>query len=260
MARMAASSPAVRPLDLDPGPDAEAASLAVVTGPGAAGALLDPTRQRILEALREPGSATTVAAALGVSRQLANYHVRALERAGLVTEVGRRPRRGLEERVVRATATHYLIAPDVVDERGSAGGPAPPGGLPAGDRFSASYQVAAAARTIREVAALAAGARAEGKRLTTLTLDTEVRFATPARREAFANELVALVTGLVARYHDAEAPDGRRYRLVTGAHPVYVPPASPAVPPARSPGRQGRRPRTSAGIRVRNRNRKKRTR
>jgi uncharacterized protein YndB with AHSA1/START domain len=64
------------------------------------------------------------------------------------------------------------------------------------DKFSATYQVAVAARTIREVAELAERARDAGKRLTTLTLDTEVRFATPGEREAFANELVEAVTRL----------------------------------------------------------------
>jgi DNA-binding transcriptional ArsR family regulator len=213
---MPAPVPAVTPVDLARAPDPSRDSLAVVRGAGAAGALLDPTRQRVLERLREAGSATTVSAALGLSRQLVNYHVRALERAGLVQEVGRRPRRGLEERLVRATATHYLVAPDLL---------AAPGSTRAdiADRSSASYQIAAAARTIREVAELAAGARAAGKRLTTLTLDTEVRFATPAAREAFASELLDLVSALVARHHAANAPRGRRYRVVLNAHPVYVP-------------------------------------
>jgi DNA-binding transcriptional ArsR family regulator len=195
---------------------------------GPAGAWLDPTRRRILERLRTAASATAVAAELGISRQLANYHVRKLERAGLVEEVGRRPRRGLQERLVRATATHYLVAPDAV-RAGTAEH------AQHADRFSASFQVATAARTIREVADLAERARAAGKRLTTLTLDSEVRFASPQAREAFANELVELVTGLVSKYHAPEAADGRRYRFFTGAHPVWVTPeAGPASPDERS--------------------------
>ena len=53
---------------------------------------------------REPASATEVAARLGESRQRVNYHVRALERGGLVELVEERARRGCTERVVRATA------------------------------------------------------------------------------------------------------------------------------------------------------------
>jgi hypothetical protein len=157
-----------------------------------------------------------VAREVGLSRQLANYHVRALERAGLVEQIGRRPRRGLEERIVRATAAHYLISPSAL------GSPADsPADL--GDRFSATYQVAVAARTIHEVAELAARAREAGKRLTTLTVDTTVRFATPADRERFGNDLVNAVNALVARYHDATASNGRAYRVFLGAHPVFQP-------------------------------------
>jgi DNA-binding transcriptional ArsR family regulator len=210
--------------------------LAVVERGDAAGALLDPTRRRILELLQAPGSATTVAHDLGLSRQRVNYHVRALERAGLVEEVGRRARRGLEERVVRATAAHYLISPDALGALGATP-------TEVTDRFSATYQVAVAARTIKEVAALSALARKAGKRLTTLTLDTEVRFGTPAAREAFANELVETVTRLAARYHDQTSPGGRAYRFVAHAHPVFQPGAAQAgeTPPARPPVRRQRR-------------------
>jgi hypothetical protein len=90
------------------------------------------------------------------------------------------------------------------------------------DKFSATYQVAVAARTIREVAELAERARDAGKRLTTLTLDTEVRFATPGEREAFANELVEAVTRLAAKYHHGEAAGGRTFRVFVGAHPAMA--------------------------------------
>jgi len=82
-----------------------ASGLAVVSQRDAAGALLNPLRRSILKALAAPGSATTVADTIGTPRQLVNYHLRVLERAGLVEEVGTRQRRGLTERLVRATAT-----------------------------------------------------------------------------------------------------------------------------------------------------------
>jgi DNA-binding transcriptional ArsR family regulator len=178
--------------------------------------VLDATRRRILERLREPASATEVARALGLPRQRVNYHVRELEKLGLVEEVARRRRRGLEERIVRATARHWLISPEAIGSLG-----ADPARIQ--DRFSATYQVAVAARTIREVGHLMELAREAGKALPTLTVDTELRFRTPAERDAFAQELVALVSGVVARYHDGEAAEGRSYRLFLGAHPVYRP-------------------------------------
>ena len=194
-----------RALDADSG-------LAVVQERKAAGALVHPLRRQILEALAAPGSATTVAGSLDVPRQLVNYHLRVLEKAGLVEEVGVRQRRGLTERLVQATAAHYVMAPDVVG-----------GASATRDAFSSTYQVAVAARTIREVAALAALAREAGKRLTTLTIDTEITFSSPKDREAFGNELVSTITALVNKYSAGPGKNRRSYRLFAGAHPVYRP-------------------------------------
>jgi predicted ArsR family transcriptional regulator len=206
---------AARALDADTRPpDAEASAhgTAVVRGRKAAGSLINPMRRRILEALTVPGSATTVADTLKVPRQLVNYHLRVLEKAGLLEEVATRRRRGLTERIVRATATHFLVSPDSVGVE-----PQSP------DRFSSTFQVAAAARTIREVAALAELAREAGKRLTTLTLDTTVTFASPADREAFGNELVSAINTLTAKYNAPAGRTARTYRLFVGAHPEYRP-------------------------------------
>jgi hypothetical protein len=63
-------------------------------------------------------------------------------------------------------------------------------------------------------------AQRDDKRLPVLGLDTDIRFATPADRAAFANDLTAAVARLVSRYHDVEAPDGRWQRLVVTVHPV----------------------------------------
>src|SRR5215207_8515105 len=77
---------------------------------------LAPLRRAVLEALQEPGSATEVAARLGETRQRVNYHVRELERAGLVELVEERARRGCTERVVRATASAVVVEPIVIGE------------------------------------------------------------------------------------------------------------------------------------------------
>ena len=188
--------------------------ITVLTEPADAASLLDPTRRQILELLREPDSSSGLARRLGLPRQRVNYHVRELERAGLLEEVGRRQRRGLSERLVRATASHYLISPAAM---------AGPGADPdqVRDRFSATYQVAVAARTIREVGRLMELSQAAGKPLATMTVDTEVRFATSRDRDAFADELLAAVSTIVAKYHAPDETAGRSYRVTLGAHPVY---------------------------------------
>ena len=180
----------------------------------AAEASLDPIRARLLAELVEPASASGLAARLGIARQKINYHLRTLERHGLVELVEERQRGNMTERVMRATAASYVISPAAL------GALAPdPGRAP--DRLSARWLIALAARTVREVGALLAGATAAGKRLATFAADGEVRFASAADRAAFAEELAAAVTALVGKYHDESAPGGRPHRVVLAVHPAH---------------------------------------
>lgn len=186
--------------------------VAVLDEPAAASVVLDPLRARILAALARPGSASTVAAALGLPRQQVNYHLRTLESHGLVTLVEERPRRGLTERVVQATATGYVVSPHVLGEL--AADPAR-----SADRMSARYVVALAARAVQEVAAMMRDATRTGTSLPTLAIDTDLRFATAADRAAFADELAASIRALAAKYHAESAAGGRWHRLMVAAYP-----------------------------------------
>ncbi|MBV9580687.1 MAG: ArsR family transcriptional regulator, partial [Chloroflexi bacterium] len=59
-----------------------------------------------------------------------------------------------------------------------------------------------------------------GKRLATLSLETQLCFRSAADRAKFTQELADAVSDLVARYHDTTAPGGRAYRLIVVAHPL----------------------------------------
>jgi len=200
--------------------------LEVIDDPAAAAAALDPVRASVLAALAEPGSATTVAAELGLARQKVNYHLRTLEQHGLVHLVEERKRRGVIERVMAATARAYIVSTTALGEPA-----ADPARL---DRLSSRYLVAIAARMVREVAELARGAERAGQPLATLAIDTEIRFGSAAERAAFTDELAAAVTSLAARYHRESAPGGRWHRLIVAAHPPPPPTPTPA-PQERQP-------------------------
>jgi DNA-binding transcriptional ArsR family regulator len=184
----------------------------VIDDPAAASASLDPVRRRLLAALAEPGSASSLAATIGLPRQKVNYHLRTLERHGLVELVELRRRGNMTERVMQATAASYLISPAAL-------GTVAPDPARAPDRLSARWLIAVAARTVREVGEMLAGAAKAGKRVATFTLDGEVRFASAADRAAFAEELAGAVTALVGKYHDDSAPGGRPHRVVVAVHP-----------------------------------------
>jgi DNA-binding transcriptional ArsR family regulator len=190
-----------------------ATDVAVLDDPRVAAVALEPTRARLLAALAAaPASAAALAAATGLPRQRLGHHLRALEEAGLIVEVERRQHGGLTERVLSASAAAYVVSPAAMGDAG-----VEPGRVR--DRLSAAYAVALAARAVRELGALLRGATAAGRRLPTLSVDTDIRFRSAADRAAFADDLAAAVAGLAARYHDESAAGGRWHRLVAVSHP-----------------------------------------
>ena len=84
---------------------------------------------------------------------------------------------------------------------------------------------------MREVGALVRAAERAGKPLPTLSVDADVRFATPEDRAAFAAELAAAVRVLTARYHDESAGNGRWYRVVALSHPRPTEPPDEGATP-----------------------------
>lgn len=188
-------------------------AIEVIADPAAAAAALEPIRSRLLSELADPASAATLAARLGIARQKINYHLRALESHGLVRIAEKRRWGGLTERLLVATAASYVVSP-------SALGRAAADPDRASDRLSGSYLIALAARIVREVKDLLDRAKEANKRLPTLSVDTVVRFRSPADRAAFSEELAGTVAKLVSRYHDSSVPGGRAHRLVIVAHPL----------------------------------------
>jgi DNA-binding transcriptional ArsR family regulator len=187
--------------------------VAVIEDPAVAAASLDPTRVRLLAELTEPASATAVADRVGLARQKVNYHLRELERHGLVELVEERRKGNMIERVLRATAASYVISPAALAAVAPDPGRAP-------DRLSARWLLALAAQLVRDVGALVSGATRANKPVATFAIEGEVRFASAANRAAFAEELTRAVTALVGRYHDEVATGGRTYRVIVAIHPA----------------------------------------
>ncbi|MCY1058239.1 helix-turn-helix domain-containing protein [Nannocystis sp. SCPEA4] len=192
--------------------------IAVIDDPASATVALDPVRSRLLAELAEPASAAALATRVGMPRQKVNYHLKALAAHGLVRESEQRRWGGLTERLFVATASSYVVSPGAL-------GPVAADPRRATDRLSAGYLIALAARVVREVGALWRRAEQAERRLATLSIDTEIRFASASERAAFTEDLTRAITTLVARHHNASAPGGRDYRLIVMAHPR---PADPA--------------------------------
>lgn len=187
----------------------------VVADPKQAAAMLAPMRVRLLKELHEPASASELARRLELPRQKVNYHLRELEKAGLLTEVEQRRKGNCVERVVRATARHYLVNPDVLGELG-----ANPENLR--DRFSWAHLVAVAARAVRDLATLRKRADDAGKELATFTLLSEITFASPQALHAFSEDLSNEVARLAVEHGAEDGAASRRFTFFVGAYPTIT--------------------------------------
>ena len=192
-----------------------AAAVQVVQSSTAAAALLKPDRLRILELLAEPDSAAGVARRIQLPRQSVNYHLHELEKEGFVEFVEHRMRGNCGERIVRATARSFVISSAALGALGR-----PP--VDDSDQFSSAYLVAAAARLIRDSAILRSRADRARKKLATLAVETQIRFASADARRRFTAEAVDALAALAAKYHDDHAPAGRRFRFLLAGLPVIT--------------------------------------
>src|SRR5262245_14421746 len=146
------------------------APIAVLERPDDVRLALSPMRRTLLERLRTPSSATQLASELALGRQRVNYHLRALEGAGLIELLEERQRRGCVERVLVARARAFVVDPAVMATPATSRPPrseAPPA---AQDRFAAEHLIGTAAAVVRDVGRMQARAHRQGARLLTFTI------------------------------------------------------------------------------------------
>lgn len=186
--------------------------VAVISDPAAAESALHSIRSRLLAELSEPDSASSVGSRLGLPRQQVNYHLKELERFGLIEFVEERRKGNCLERIVQATARSYVISPAALTT-------VAPDPTRSPDRLSARWLLSLAGQLVRDVGDLIEGATRANRRVATLAIDGEVRFASAADRTAFTEELNAAIASLVSRFHDEAAPRGRNHRIVVAVHP-----------------------------------------
>ncbi len=199
-----------------------AAPVGVIRDAPKAGMLLKPLRREILAHARTPVSAAGIAAAMKRPRQVINYHVRELARAGFLRRAGRARKRGLVEQRYVVSAQAFVLAPEVLGHLDASAQSA------ITDKASASYLLMVTTRLQRELSEAWRKADAAGTPLPLLSLDTEFGFASPADRTRFANALTQAITRVVAEHttSPARAGDpstslraGGRFRLVLGCYP-----------------------------------------
>jgi predicted house-cleaning NTP pyrophosphatase (Maf/HAM1 superfamily) len=178
--------------------------------PTAIAAATHPVRAAILDAMRTPSTAAAAARVVGQSRQNVAYHVRELEKVGLLRRVGERRNGNFVEQTYVVAADTLVISPS------STWGDPTPRTEALADQLSLGELVAAGERLQRESALLLDRAAFDGEQIASASVTTDIRFASDEARSAFLREYVETVTALA---HEHGARRGTAYRLVLAAYP-----------------------------------------
>ena len=178
--------------------------------PAAIAAAIHPVRAAILDALRKPSTAAAVARLVGQSRQNVAYHVRELEKVGLVRHVGQRQNGNFLEQTYVAAARTFLVSPT------STWGDRQARARALADQLSLGQLCAAGERLQADSAALLDRAVFDAEEIPSASVTTEIRFASEEDRAAFLHEHLQALTELARRYGSRR---GTPYRLVVAAYP-----------------------------------------
>lgn len=172
-------------------------------------ALSHPTRVAMLDALREPASAASVARAIGQPRQRVNYHLKELEEAGLVERVGEERTGNFVASLYRAVASSFVVSPKVAwsDPRRAAA---------LRHQHSLETLVDIGQRLQSDAAGLLDRAAFDGEEIASASVTVEVRFASEHDRAAFMKEYLRATRALLETYG---AKKGEPYRTVLAVYP-----------------------------------------
>lgn len=182
-----------------------------ITDQGRAAILMQPLRIKILKHAQNPASASEIARHLDMPRQKVNYHLKALEDAQFLRLFEERMKRNMVERRYVASARSYLLSPDIL-------GSLTPDWRHLKDRFSVGYLLALAGQTIADLTYSLEQATQQGKRLSTLSIVSDVYFENAEQRSQFNQELHNAIADVIDRY---SSPDmGQPYRLILGVYPT----------------------------------------
>jgi DNA-binding transcriptional ArsR family regulator len=178
--------------------------------PVAIAAATHPVRAAILDAMREPATAAAVARRIGQTRQNVAYHVRELEKAGLLRHVGQRQNGNFLEQTYVAVADTLVISPT------STWGDPGPRTAALADQLSLAELFAAGERLQHDCALLLDRAAFDGDEVPSASVNTDIRFGSEEARSAFLRDYVEALTTL-ARKHGSRR--GTPYRLLLAAYP-----------------------------------------
>jgi DNA-binding transcriptional ArsR family regulator len=179
-----------------------------------ASALLHPLRVRLLGLAAEPVSAVELARDLGETPQKINYHLRELEKAGLLKRVREEKVRNLTKAYFQAQAKSLWFSPKLVSERGAEA-------RIARDQVSLHNLLGLSRQLERDVIRLLNSSQSEGAAAASLGVTADLAFPNGEARRGFMEAYVATLDDLIHRFGARPgSPVEERYTALLAVYPA----------------------------------------
>lgn len=178
---------------------------------GQVAALFKPFRLELLSMLDEPRTCVQLAETFQTSAQKIYYHLKILERAGLVKKVSEKRVRGIMQGYYQAAADAYWLSPKLVNQLG--------GERRSQEQMSLEYLLGLTEQLQREVIPLM---KSEAD-IPSLGLSAQINLRDDVDRADFIKELQAVVRGLAEKYSSKVENGGTagedNFRLIFACYP-----------------------------------------
>ncbi|MFC7439782.1 ArsR/SmtB family transcription factor [Laceyella putida] len=180
--------------------------------PEQASALMNPLRAEILAHLKEPASATEVAKQLHETPQRINYHLKTLEKVGLVQRAGTRQVRNLVEVLYQSVARTFLLAESLsIGEKTI---------QKIKDQGSLLHLIHTSER-IKKDALLLMERSDQDEIIPSASLQMKVNLQDEEQRQQFVQDYVELVKQLIGKYQ-SKASGTHPYQVLLAVYPDLV--------------------------------------
>jgi DNA-binding transcriptional ArsR family regulator len=177
--------------------------------------LLKPIRIELLKRLDKPITCPELGEFFHESAQKIYYHIKALERAGLVEKVEERRVRGVVEGYYQAKARSYWLAPQLVGQVG--------GEQATEDQTSLRFLLSLAEEIHADIGHLGHESEA-GNDVPSLGLSANVYLPNGERRAAFLEDVQVMFQELARKYgtpadSSMDSTQGHNFRLILACYP-----------------------------------------
>jgi len=177
--------------------------------PEQASALIHPLRTEILAQLKEPSSATEVAKKLKETPQKINYHLKTLQKVGLVKKVGTRQVRNLVEVLFQSIAKTFLLAETLSISKETI--------QKIKDQGSLLHLIHTSERMKKDTLLLMQQAD-EKEHIPSASLQMQVNLSNESIREQFVEDYISVVQSLVRKYQTTDK-QSHPYQVLLSVYP-----------------------------------------